>query len=139
MIAEFIVRERSDKLRNVLNVMGCSYGAYWVGSFIADYLLMTITLGVMWISWGAADIPHFYSSQGGLNFFLWILFIFEMISFAYACSFMFTSPKSCIWTMPVLVIVLIIMPNILLLIGLEIARAVGTSISTSDQGIVCCD
>ncbi len=134
MIAEFLVRERSDKLRNVLNVMGCSYPAYWVGSFIADYILMAITLGVMFISWGAADIEHFYGSDGGLNFFLWILFVFEMVSFSYACSFMFTSPKSCIWTMPVLVLLLLIMPNILLLIGLQIAKAVGTSIKSSDQG-----
>jgi hypothetical protein len=133
MIAEFIVRERNDKLRNLLNIMGCSYSAYWVGSFIADYLLMSVTLGVMFISWGAADMPHFYSSRDGLNFFVWMLFVFELICFAYASSFMFKSPKSCIWTMPVFVIITLISPNIILLIGIQIAKAAGASVNETDQ------
>ena len=44
LIAEFIVRERNDKLRNVLTVMGCDFRAYWVGTFIADFLLLSIPL-----------------------------------------------------------------------------------------------
>jgi hypothetical protein len=133
MIAEFLVRERNDKLRNLLNIMGCSYSAYWVGSFIADYLLMSITLGVMFITWGAADMPHFYASKDGLNFFVWMLFVFELICFAYASSFMFKSPKSCIWTMPVFVIITLISPNIILLIGIQIAKAAGQAVSETDQ------
>ena len=53
LIAEFIVRERLDKLRNVLTVMGCDFRAYWLGTFIADYLIMLIPIFVLWICWGA--------------------------------------------------------------------------------------
>ena len=34
LFAEFIVREREDRLRTVLTVMGCDYRAYWLGSFL---------------------------------------------------------------------------------------------------------
>jgi Zn-dependent protease with chaperone function len=90
-------------------------------------------LGVMFISWGAADMPHFYASRDGLNFFVWMLFVFELICFAYASSFMFKSPKSCIWTMPVFVIITLISPNIILLIGIQIAKAAGASVNETDQ------
>ena len=39
LFAEFIVREREDKLRTVLTVMGCDYKAYWLGSFIGMYVM----------------------------------------------------------------------------------------------------
>ena len=32
LIAEFLVRERAEKLRNLLTVMGCSFRAYWLGT-----------------------------------------------------------------------------------------------------------
>lgn len=134
LLAEFIVRERADKLRNVLTVMGCDFRAYWLGTFIADFILMSIPTIVMWISWGAADMPHFYESKGGLCFFLTLLFNVFLIAFSYICSFMFSSPKSCISFMPIFIILLLILPNIVLLIGIQIANAAGQSISDPVQG-----
>ena len=46
LLAEFLVRERQDKLRNLLTVMGCDFRAYWLGTFIADFLLMLTPLVV---------------------------------------------------------------------------------------------
>jgi hypothetical protein len=65
LIAEFLVRERSDKLRNVLTVMGCDFRAYWIGTFIADYCIMLIPTVALWIMWPAAAMPDFYASDGG--------------------------------------------------------------------------
>ena len=44
LIAEFQVRERADRLRNVLTVAGCDFQAYWLGSFLSDYVLMSVVL-----------------------------------------------------------------------------------------------
>eukprot|EP01034_Spumella_vulgaris_P029408 gene29408-36460_t len=44
LLAEFIVRERADKLRNVLTVMGCSFNAYWIGTFMADFIIMSVPM-----------------------------------------------------------------------------------------------
>jgi ATP-binding cassette subfamily A (ABC1) protein 3 len=130
LIAEFIVRERSDRLRNVLTVMGCSNIAYWMGSFIADFILLLLPSAVMWISWGGADMGHFYSNKAGLCFFLSLLFNWQLISFSYFFSFVFTSPKACISFMPMLVILLLILPNVILLIVIQIANVAGTSLTT---------
>jgi len=131
LLAEFIVRERADKLRNVLTVMGCNATAYWLGTLIADFTIMCVPVIVMWISWAAADMTHYSQGQSGLCFFLSLLFTFQLVSFSYFCSFMFTTPKSAISFLPILVIILLIMPTILLLIGIQIATAAGTKI-TSD-------
>eukprot|EP01038_Epipyxis_sp_PR26KG_P007819 gene7819-10621_t len=129
LIAEFLVRERNDKLRNVLTVMGCDFKAYWVGTFIADYLFMSIPLVITWITWGAAKMPDFYQSKGGLCFFLSMLFTFQLISFSYFWSMIFTNPKSCIAFMPVLVISLVLLPAIVLSIGILIVKAGGLSVN----------
>lgn len=134
LIAEFIVRERNDKLRNVLTVMGCDFRAYWIGTMLADYIIMLVPVAIMWITWFAADMPDFYAGTSGLNFFIMLLFTFQLIAFSYFFSFVFSSPKSCISLMPILIIMLVITPNIVLLIVIEIANAAGGSISQSVQG-----
>jgi ATP-binding cassette subfamily A (ABC1) protein 3 len=129
LIAEFLVRERNDKLRNVLTVMGCDFKAYWIGTFIADYIIMFVPTVCLWIMWPAANMPDFYASQGGLCFFLLLLFNFQLIAFSYFFSFVFASPKSCITLMPIIILVLVLLPNVVILILIEIAQAFGTSIS----------
>lgn len=44
----YYVRERSEKLRNLLTVMGCNFSAYWLGTFIGDFIIMSIPMVVMW-------------------------------------------------------------------------------------------
>ena len=134
LIAEFIVRERNDKLRNVLTVMGCDFRAYWIGTFLADYLIMMVPIGITWITWFAAGMSDFYAGMHGLNFFIFLLFNAHLVSFSYFFSFIFTSPKSCISLMPIVILLLIITPNILLLIIINIAVAAGQGISQGAQG-----
>jgi ATP-binding cassette subfamily A (ABC1) protein 3 len=134
LIAEFIVRERNDKLRNVLTVMGCDFRAYWIGTFLADYVIMLIPSIVIWITWPAANMPDFYNGMNGLNFFIILLFNVQLIAFSYFFSFVFSSPKSCISLMPIVIIVLIILPNIICLFAVMIAKAIGTKVSQSVLG-----
>jgi ATP-binding cassette subfamily A (ABC1) protein 3 len=133
LIAEFIVRERKDKLRNVLTVMGCDFRAYWIGTFLADYIIMFVPTMVLWISWGGAHMSDFYAGTNGLNFFIFLLFNFQLVSFSYFFSFVFASPKSCISLMPVVIILLLITPNIVLLIIINIAIAAGQNMSQGVQ------
>lgn len=134
LIAEFIVRERNDKLRNVLTVMGCDFKAYWIGSFIADFLLLSIPMVIIWITWFAGGMSNYYSGNGGAAFFIYILFNIQMIAFSYFFCNIFSTPKSTISFMPILIILLLIMPNIIILIGIQIANAFSTSISSSVIG-----
>jgi ATP-binding cassette subfamily A (ABC1) protein 3 len=128
LLAEFLVRERNDKLRNVLTVMGCDFRAYWIGTFLADYIIMSIPTVCLWIMWPAADMPDFFASKGGLCFFLMIIFNFQLVAFSYFFSFVFSSPKSCISLMPIIIIALVITPNVIILILIELATAFGTHI-----------
>jgi ABC-type multidrug transport system ATPase subunit len=50
LIAEFVVRERENRLRNVLTISGCGIEAYWIGTFIADYIMMSIPAFVIFIT-----------------------------------------------------------------------------------------
>ena len=134
LIAEFVVRERNDKLRNLLTVMGCDFIAYWLGTFLADYLLLMIPTLVMWISWGPANMSDFSGGQNGLNFFILLLFNVQILAFSYFFSNIFNTPKSCIALMPVIILILVITPNIILLIMIEILSAFGAHISQSVQG-----
>lgn len=111
LLAEFIVRERNDKLRNVLNVMGCDYRAYWLGNLIADFLLLLIPSVCIWISWVIADMPEYYAAQNGLNIFVCLLFNVQLICFAYVSSYLFTTTKACVSFMPGWLLTLALTPS----------------------------
>jgi hypothetical protein len=134
LISEFIVRERNDKLRNLLTVMGCDFRAYWLGTFIADFMLMFIPLMVWWITWGAAGMKAFHSGSKGICFLVTLLFVYHLLGFSYLCSFMFSSSKVCISFMPIFIILLLITPNIVLLIIVKIMESINGNISDSSQG-----
>jgi ATP-binding cassette subfamily A (ABC1) protein 3 len=139
LIAEFIVRERNDKLRNVLTVMGCDFRAYWIGTFIADMVIMTVPLVVMWITWGAASMSDYYvgySKSGGQGtpFVVTFVFTIEMIAFSYLFSNLFTTPKACISYFPIFLVLLFIVPQILLVVVFIIADSVGLSVSDATEG-----
>mmetsp|Transcript_13128 Transcript_13128/g.14208 ORF Transcript_13128/g.14208 Transcript_13128/m.14208 type:complete len:1376 (-) Transcript_13128:742-4869(-) len=137
LIAEFIVRERSDKLRNILNVMGCSYQAYWIGTFIADYLLLFVSLISLFICWGSGNMNDFYEGGGGLNFLLWLFFFpIQLLSFSYAHSFLFISPKTCLWSMLAIILLQALLPQTVLLIGIQIFSSAGGSISATDRAAI---
>lgn len=114
LIAEFIVREREDKLRTVLTVMGCDFRAYWIGTFIADFVMMSVPMIVMWITWGVGGLTDFSENLSGMSFLVTIVFNIQLIAFSYISTWMFTSPKSCIAFMPMFIILLLLTPLILL-------------------------
>jgi hypothetical protein len=41
--------------------MGCNFKAYWIGTFIADYIIMAVPMIIMFITWFAADMKDFYT------------------------------------------------------------------------------
>ena len=113
-LAEFIVKEKVDKLRNVLTVMGCTFEAYWLGSFIADYFLLSITTVIMFVTWFAASMDNFYEIYYGLSFVFVLLFNAYLIAFSYLCTIIFKTPKSCIIFLPLFILFLLILPNIVI-------------------------
>lgn len=122
-IADFLVNERVTRLRNVLTVMGCDFRAFWVGNFVADYLLLSIPMIIMWISWGAADMHQFYrgvDGAEGASFFIIILFVADVIAFGYIFSWLFNVPQLAGAFMPFIVLGLLVLPMILIFIGLII-------------------
>lgn len=50
LIAEFIVRERETRLRNVLSISGCGIEAYWLGTFIADYIMLLVPTLIIFLT-----------------------------------------------------------------------------------------
>jgi hypothetical protein len=142
LIAEFQVRERADRLRNVLTVAGCDFRAYWLGSFLSDYVLLSVVLIGTWISWGAGEMKPFISewdeddnnpqsSSPGLAFFLLMVFMAQIISFSYSFSFLFTSPAACMAFMPMLVLLSILIPTILIIIVAIIIEQITGHFSTN--------
>lgn len=113
-LAAFIVQEKVDKLRNVLTVMGCTFEAYWLGSFIADYFLLSLTTSVMFLTWFTASMENFYEAYYGLSFLFVLLFNAYLLAFSYLCTIIFKTPKSCIIFIPLFIIFLIILPNIII-------------------------
>lgn len=111
-LSEFIVKERVDKLRNVLTVMGCTFEAYWLGSFLADYFLLCLTTVIMFITWFSADMSTFYESYNGLSFVFVLLFNAYLIAFSYISTLLFKTPKTCIIFMPLFILFLLVLPNI---------------------------
>ena len=120
IIGEFLSRERKVRLRNVLTVMGCDFKAYWIGTLLADYLVMLIPTVVMWISWASADMTDFYEGKGALCFVIILMFNFHMIALSYFCSLLFEDPSYCILIMPILIIFLLVAPVIINLIIVQI-------------------
>jgi hypothetical protein len=114
ILAEFVVRERNDKLKNVLNVMGCNTAAYWIGTWIADVILLSIpALGII-LTWFILQTKNYYEGNdgmAGLNFFILFLFNLQITAFAYFMSFIFVTPKSCVTLMPMVLLGLIVFPS----------------------------
>eukprot|EP00605_Chrysophyceae_sp_TOSAG23-4_P000272 GSChrysophyteH1.ASY1.ANO1.314.1 assembled CDS len=65
LLVEFLIEERESKLRNLLTVMGCDFTAFWVGNFIADFMILV------------------FVNKDGEAFLLMIVFTAHLISFSY--------------------------------------------------------
>jgi ABC-type multidrug transport system ATPase subunit len=120
LIGEFLIKERENRLRNLLTVMGCDFRAYWLGSFVGDVALLFVPTVALFVSWFAAGMDNYYSSSNGAAFFVILLFTAQLIAFAYLWSFIFSSPKACAAFMPLIIIGLFLLPMILIMLGLLI-------------------
>ena len=87
---------------------------------LADFILLTIPMCVLFITWFGTPMEEFFTRKSGLSFCLMFFFQIYLIAFSYIFSYSFASPKSCIAILPVLVIILLLLPNILLLLMLLI-------------------
>lgn len=112
ILAEFVVRERNNRLKNVLTVMGCHPIAYWCGTLLADATLLSIPMIFTFVTWFVIpDMEIYYESNNGANFFILFFFNFQISSFAYLVSFLFETPKSAVSYMPTILILLAIFPS----------------------------
>lgn len=134
LLAEFLIKERVTKLRTVLTVSGCDFRAYWLGSFIADFALLSIIAVGCMISWHAIGASDFYDEPE--TYFLLIFFNTHTIGFGYLCSYIFGDPKSSIFVTPSIILGLLMVPNIILgLVQLLFDQGLGLfSIAASDFG-----
>jgi ATP-binding cassette subfamily A (ABC1) protein 3 len=122
-IGDFLVLERERRLRNVLTVMGCDFKAFWIGNFLADFMMLSLPVVGMFISWAAADMENYYkgvSGAEGASFFLVLIFVADVIAFSYLFSFFFQMPSVCGAFMPLIILGLFILPIVLIFIGIVI-------------------
>jgi hypothetical protein len=115
LLGEFLITERGNRCRNLLTVMGCDFRAYWLGSFLADYVLLSVPLGALYVSWIAANMTDFLTSNSGAAFFVFLLFQAQVVSFGYLWSFAFSNAKACAALMPLLTIGLFLVPMVLIM------------------------
>lgn len=111
LIAAELVRERANKLRYTLTVMGCRQYAYFGGMFAGDYIGWVLITVVNWIiifSLAGADYLNF----GGILVLLPFYGI-QLIGFSYWVSFFFSRPAYAIVFTPALLILVIIFSQIL--------------------------
>lgn len=104
------------KHRIILTFCSCDFRAYWIGTLIADFILLSIPMCVLFITWFGTPMEEFFNRKAGLCFFLVFVFQLYLIAFSYIFSYSFLSPKSCVAILPIVIIVLLILPNIILLL-----------------------
>ena len=132
LISEFLVREKQSRLRNLLIVCGTDFRAYWLGNFSADLLLLAPALLVTYVSWGAADMTRFISSPSNAagGFFIFFVFLYELIGFSYLASQLFSSPKAAASFMPLINLGLLMLPLVSIMLGVWIFVSVLRAVKT---------
>jgi hypothetical protein len=123
LLAEVLVAEREAKVRNLLAVMGVDALAFWAGQAAADLALLAIPVFGTWITLEVVGLDDFtYRGFGGANdgpglfFPLQILFMLELVSFAYVLSHAFTSPAFAMTVIPAMCFGLLVLPVIAMLL-----------------------
>jgi len=111
LVAENVVSEKENKLRNVLSVAGCEVRAYWLGTFFGDYVLFLIVSVAFWIAAGASGLPRWLENAG--IFYFVLLFGAYLLTYSYSVSFLFETAKRCVIAVPGLQIVQLLSPDII--------------------------
>ena len=138
LIAEYLVREKESRLRNLLTVCGTDFRAYHIGNLIGDATLLAVPLVAVYVSWAAAGMSGFITSPSNAagGFFVFFIFLFELVGFSYLASSMFTSPRAAASFMPLVVLGLLMLPLICVMLGVYVfvtlLHVVDAPISASD-------
>lgn len=82
-----IIKERDRNIKHQIMVSGCSIGAYWAGSYIADVVFQSIPamVGLLFVGIFDIDVPD-----------VWLIFLLTTFAnpvFLYAFSFLFTNEE----------------------------------------------
>lgn len=126
LLAEVLVAEREAKVRNLLAVMGVDALAFWAGQAAADLALLAIPVFGTWITLEVVGLDDFTdrgfggANDGpGLFFPLQVLFMLELVSFAYVLSHAFSSPAFAMTVIPAMCFGLMVLPIIAMLLTVQ--------------------
>jgi hypothetical protein len=87
---------------------------------LTDFILLSIPMCVLFITWFGTPMEEFFTRKAVFQLYL--------IAFSYIFSYSFRSPKSCVAVLPILVIVLLIVPDFIffgVLVFVEHGAALG--------------
>ncbi|CAN0460759.1 unnamed protein product, partial [Ectocarpus sp. 12 AP-2014] len=88
----YIVREKETKCKHQQVVSGVGLEAYWLSSFLWDYVSLVPPVAFTLIVLAAADVTALISGENGVaTFLLFLLFGFSMPCYTYLWSFLFTN------------------------------------------------
>ncbi|CAM9216451.1 unnamed protein product [Ectocarpus fasciculatus] len=86
----YIVREKETKCKHQQVVSGVGLEAYWLSSYLWDYVSLIPPVAFTLIVLAAADVTALISGENGVaTFLLFLLFGFSMPCYTYLWSFMF--------------------------------------------------
>jgi hypothetical protein len=126
LLAEVLVAEREAKVRNLLAVMGVDALAFWAGHAAADLALLAIPVLGTWVALEVAGLDDFTdrgfggANDGpGLFFPLHVLFVLELVAFAYVLSHAFTSPAFAMTIIPAFCFGLLVLPIMAMLLTVQ--------------------
>ncbi|XP_076464001.1 cholesterol transporter ABCA5-like isoform X2 [Babylonia areolata] len=100
-----LVREREAKLRSYLAVMGVSGPTYYGASFLIHVIEMAVAASFVIIICAASDLPML-EAEGAVESVALLLMLSVPVSIFTAClfSFAFSSPRSCAFLLPSLLL-----------------------------------
>ena len=105
-------------IRSYMVSCGLTLFPYWIVTYIFDLLLYEIDVLIIWIIFVAAGIENFTDNLG-MTYYILFISGFSLILFIYCMSFLFTNPNNAARNAFLLIIVLLMIPSIVMIIGIE--------------------
>lgn len=87
------VKDREDKIRYLLNFAGIRSISYYVGLFLADFLLYGITISILMLMSKLLGLGAFNEHAGAIYGIL-MCFGYPLITFVYLGSFLFSKNET---------------------------------------------
>ena len=105
-------------IRSYMVSCGLTLFPYWIVTFIFDLIIYEIDILIIWIIFVAVGIENFRDNMG-VTFYILFISGFSIILFVYCMSFLFTNPNSAARNAFLLIIVLLMIPSIVMIIGID--------------------